>query len=174
MPTSTIFDAIPAELHPEKVTIHTMARTNWLGKASLLRARDLTLGGLVHRLADVHGDAPLVDEAGPDGVRLSYTDAAARVDAAAGVIARSIQPGDRVVIAMANAYDVFLLCAAASRAGGIAVPVNPQMTESEVDHVVADSGASLVLRAASDLGPSTGPPVGAPPAASTAAPGDVA
>jgi len=38
-----------------------------------------------------------------------------------------------------------LLCLAVSRAGGLAVPVNPRMRPEEVDHVVADSGAALVI-----------------------------
>jgi acyl-CoA synthetase (AMP-forming)/AMP-acid ligase II len=128
-----------------------MARTNWLRKASLLRDRSLTLGTLFERLAEIHDDQPLVDEAGDGGVHLSYRDASDRVARAAGAIATRIERGDRVVVAIPNGYEALLLCAAASRAGGIAVPVNPQMTAREVDHVIADSAAALVLRRADDL-----------------------
>ena len=146
-----------------------MAPTNWLRRANLARDRHLTLGNLFDRLAQVHGDASLVDEPGGGGAHLTHRQAAARVAAIAGSIHGLIEPGDRVVIATPNGYDAFLLCAAASRAGGIAVPVNPQMTETEVDHVIADSGATLVIRDEQELG--TTSPL---PAAVAADPGDVA
>ena len=129
-----------------------MARTNWLKKAGLVRDGSLTLGALFERLAEVHGDQVLVDEAGRDGLYLTYRQAADLVAARAGAMAGLIEPGDRVVVATPNGYDAFLLCVAASRAGGIAVPVNPQMTADEVDHVIADSGATLVVRDPSELG----------------------
>ena len=129
-----------------------MARTNWLKKAGLIKDGSLTLGALLERLAEVHGDQVLVDEAGRDGAHLTYRQAADRVAERAGAMAGLIEPGDRVVVATPNGYDAFLLCVAASRAGGIAVPVNPQMTEGEVDHVIRDSGATLVIRDPAELG----------------------
>jgi acyl-CoA synthetase (AMP-forming)/AMP-acid ligase II len=146
-----------------------MARTNWIKKAGLVRDGSLTLGALLERLAGVHGDQVLVDEAGHDGVQLTYQQAADRVAARAGAMAGLIEPGDRVVVATPNGYDAFLLCVAASRAGGIAVPVNPQMTPAEVEHVIADSGATLVIRDAADLGTAAPLTTAAP-----AEPGDVA
>ena len=146
-----------------------MARTNWFKKAGVVRDRSLTLGALLERLAAVHGDQLLVDEAGPDGVHLTYRQAADRVARRAGAMAGLIEPGDRVVVATPNGYDAFLLCVAASRAGGIAVPVNPQMTPAEVEHVITDSGATLVIRDADEIG--TAAPLAA---AVPAAPGDVA
>jgi len=124
---------------------------NWLRRAALASDRKLTLGTFFDRLAAIHGDATLVEEAPAttrgmrSGKALTFADGAARVADFAGGIASQIQPGDRVVIAVPNSYDVFLLCAAASRAGGIAVPVNPQMTPAEIEHVIADSGAALVI-----------------------------
>jgi acyl-CoA synthetase (AMP-forming)/AMP-acid ligase II len=122
-----------------------MTRTNWFLRAGLLIDRRLTLGDLFERLAAIHGDRPLVEEAGVDGGRLTYRGAADRTARLADGIASTITIGDRVVIAVPNGYDAFLLCVAASRAGGIAVPVNPQMTPGEIDHVIADSGATLVV-----------------------------
>lgn len=116
----------------------------WLERASLLVKRGTVLGDVFERLARLHGDAPLVAEA--DGDALTYAEAALRVGRFAAGIHATIKPGDRVVIATPNGYDMFLLCIAAARAGGLAVPVNAAMTASEVDHVIADSGASLVVR----------------------------
>jgi acyl-CoA synthetase (AMP-forming)/AMP-acid ligase II len=112
--------------------------------------RDTTIGNVLERLAAVHGDRRLVEEPGGRGV-LSYRQAAELVDRWAGGIAASISPGDRVVLATANGYDQLLLSLAVSRAGGIAVPVNAQMREDEIEHVIADAGADLVVRGPADV-----------------------
>jgi acyl-CoA synthetase (AMP-forming)/AMP-acid ligase II len=141
----------------------------WLRRASLVVDRHLTLGTFLDRLAAAHGDDLLVEAAG--GARLTDRQARERIAALAGAFAASgLRRGDRVVISVPNSYDALLLCMAASRAGGIAVPVNQQMTAGEVDHVIADSGATLVIRdAAADLGEAA-PLVAAVPAE----PGEVA
>ena len=130
-----------------------------LGKANLLFDRKLTLGRVMERLAAVHGDRVLAEEAGAGGERWTYRSAADQVERWAGAIgATGIERGDRVVIATPNTYAMFLLAVAAARAGAIAVPVNPQMTDREVAHVIADSGARLVVRdPATDL--TDAPPV---------------
>jgi acyl-CoA synthetase (AMP-forming)/AMP-acid ligase II len=128
----------------------------------------LTLGTLFERLARVHGNAPLVEEDGDDGLRLSYAEAADLTSRWAGAVRARITPGDRVVIATPNGYGLFLLCSAVSRAGGVAVPVNPKMRDDEVDHVVNDSQATVVMRDITEV--DGGKPVDAAPAE----PGDVA
>jgi len=117
-----------------------------LDRASLLLDRNLTLGSILERLARVHGgDRTLAEE--PDGTRWTYRTAAEAADRWAGAIAaHGIERGDRVVIATPNSYAMFVLCVAVARAGGIAVPVNAQMTHVEVEHVIADAGATLVVR----------------------------
>ena len=115
-----------------------------LTRARLLLRHDETLGSVMHSLADVHGNRRLVEE--DDGSRLTYHQAAKRVSRWASGIQRQAPAGDRVVIHTSNHYELFLLCLAASRAGCIPVPVNPQMRHDEVAHVVADSGASVVIR----------------------------
>jgi acyl-CoA synthetase (AMP-forming)/AMP-acid ligase II len=124
-----------------------MPRT--LDRASLLLRRDHTLGNLLDRLEKVHGDRPLVTEA--DGLSLTYAQAAKRVRRWAGGIAAQTTPGDVVVIATPNGYEQMLLCFAASRAGALPAPVNSEMRRDEVDHVVADSGATLVIRSAAQV-----------------------
>ncbi len=103
-----------------------------------------TLGTMMHSLADVHGGRRLVTDS--DGRSLTYRQAAKRVARWAGGIADATEPGDRVVLQTPNTYELFLLVLATARAGRIAVPVNPQMRRDEITHVVADSGASLVVR----------------------------
>jgi long-chain acyl-CoA synthetase len=125
-----------------------MART--LERAGLLLRKDLTLGTVMDRLEKVHGDRQLVTEA-DGGLELTYEQAAKRVRRWAGGIAAKTQPGDVVVIATPNGYEQLLLCFAAARAGTLAAPVNAEMRKDEVAHVVADSGASLVLRSAAGV-----------------------
>ncbi|HUF34139.1 MAG TPA: AMP-binding protein [Acidimicrobiales bacterium] len=120
-----------------------------LGRARLLAGRDLALGTLMERLAVVHGDRPLVSESG--GLELTHRQAAARVARWAGGIDARITVGDRVVVALPNGYHFLLACLAVSRAGGVPVPVNPRMSQDEVDHVVGDAGAGWVIRAAGEL-----------------------
>ena len=113
----------------------------------------LSLGRLFEVLAVGHGERVAVEEH-ETGVRRTFAEAADRVASMAGGIAERIEPGDRVVIAVPNDYDLFLLCLAACRAGAVAVPVNPQMRPAEIDHVVNDSGAAVVVRDPAEvLGP---------------------
>lgn len=116
---------------------------NPLARARFVLSRDQTLGTIAERLAAIHGDRRLVAE--PGGHERTYHQASAQVSEWAGGIAARIQPGDRVVLATPNAYDLLLACLAASRAGGIAVPVNAHMRPDEIAHVVADSGADLIV-----------------------------
>ncbi|HYD11011.1 MAG TPA: AMP-binding protein, partial [Acidimicrobiales bacterium] len=131
----------------------TLVRS-FLDRAALVTGRDARLGTLAARLGSVHGSALMVDEApgvqggGPrsDGRRLTFAQAAALVDRWAAGVAARIGVGDRVVLVVPNGYDLFLLCLAVSRAGGVPVPVNARMRGDEIEHVVEDSGASLVVR----------------------------
>jgi acyl-CoA synthetase (AMP-forming)/AMP-acid ligase II len=121
------------------------------GRLEFLRDSELTLATFADGLAGVHGTRPLVEEHGDGGVRLGYDDAAALVARWAGSLRERVAPGDRVVVALPNGYAVFLLSQAVTRAGGIAVPLNPQMRRQEIDYVVDDSAAELVVRDTDEL-----------------------
>lgn len=135
-------------------------------RIALLLGRDPHLGLVAERLAGAFGDRPLVEQAaepgGADALTLTYRQAASEVSRMAASIAAGAAPGERVVVAVANGYRFFLLCLAAARAGCVAVPVNPQMTQSEIDHVVGDCGATLVIRSDADLPRRRGLPAAAP------------
>ena len=122
---------------------------NFLERVNLVLRRDLTLGTLSERLARIHGDRLLVEE--EQGTRLTFREAADRVAMLAAGIKERIEPGDRVVVAGENDYDFLLVCLAAARAGGVCVPVNPKMREEEIEHVITDSGAALVVRDPSEI-----------------------
>ena len=119
-------------------------------RVRLVRSNDLVLGNLLERLADVHGDRPMVEEA-DGGLRLTFREAADLVAEWAGGIAERTEPGDSVVIATGNGYEQLLLVLAASRAGRLPAPVNSHMAPSEVAHVVADCGATLRIDGADDV-----------------------
>ena len=127
-----------------------------LARARLAAGRDTTVGSFLEQSAAVRQDHRLVEEA--DGPTLTQAEGATRVDAVAGALASQVVNGDRVVVATENTYDQFLGCLAVCRAGGIAVPINPHMRPEEVDHVIADAAAAVVLRDLADLDPA--PPLG--------------
>ena len=110
------------------------------------------------RLAELHGDKVFVtEELGPGATRsLSYADAAEEVTRWSAVIHQRSPAGRPVVVATANGVDQFLLCLAVAAAGGLPAPVNPQMSAAEIEHVIADSGATLVIRDVSALSRGTG------------------
>ncbi len=110
---------------------------------------DLVLGGLLERLAAADPDRILVDEV--EGPRRTLGEAAAQVDGWAAAVAERVEPGEVVVVATPNGYDQLLLCLAASRAGAVPAPVNDRLRPEELDHVVADAAAALVVRSADDL-----------------------
>jgi len=120
-------------------------------RIKLLIGGEPTLGILLERLAVIEAETQLVEEAGDGGLRLTFAGGAARVDRLAAGIAATIEPGDRVVLNVPNGYDLFLCCLAACRAGGVAVPVNDKMRDAEIEHVVTDSGATLVVRDPNDV-----------------------
>lgn len=122
---------------------------NQLRRLDLALHRRVTLADFAERLAALWGDRPLVVERGADS--LTFAQAEGCVSRWADAVATLIGPAERVVIATPNSYAQFLICLAVSRAGGLPVPVNPQMRPAEIDHVVADSGALLVIRSVDEL-----------------------
>jgi acyl-CoA synthetase (AMP-forming)/AMP-acid ligase II len=93
---------------------------------------------------DAAPDAEAVVEL--DGPRLTYRelwDAATRV--AGGLREGGVERGDRVAIRHGNGLDWTLSFLGTVLAGAVAVPVNTRLAEPEVDYVVTDSGAALVL-----------------------------
>ncbi len=120
-----------------------------LRRTRLALDSDLVLGELLERLAAADPGRVLVDELG--GATRTLREAADLVDCWAAAVADQVAPTQVVVVATPNGYDQLLLCLAVSRAGGIPAPVNDRLKPEEVDHVVADAGAVLVLRNADEL-----------------------
>ncbi|MEW2430411.1 AMP-binding protein [Micromonospora sp. NPDC047644] len=82
---------------------------------------------------------------------LSWSELDTAVDAAARGLSAAAPPTDpggtppRVAIALPNTPDFVIAWLGALRAGLVAVPVNPGLTAPELRHVLADSGASVLI-----------------------------
>ena len=80
------------------------------------------------------------------GERINYTqlwDRSARV--AGGLRAMGVQRGDRVAIRLGNSINWCTAFFGIQMAGAVGVPVNTRFSESEVEHVVTDSGSKVVI-----------------------------
>lgn len=95
-----------------------------------------------HVLRGAPEDAALVDRAGV----LTFAEAEAAVGAVAGwLMAQGFAPGDRVASWLPKTRLACLLPLAVARAGLVHVPVNPALRRAQVAHIVADSGARLLV-----------------------------
>ncbi|MEG3179821.1 acyl-CoA ligase (AMP-forming), exosortase A system-associated [Sphingomonas sp. LT1P40] len=88
------------------------------------------------------GDVALEDRAGT----LTYAELEAAVGALAGWLRRQgFAEGARVATWLPKTRMACLMPLAAARAGFVHVPVNPVLKRAQVAHILADSGASLLL-----------------------------
>ena len=95
-----------------------------------------------HVLRGRADDVALIDR---DGV-LTFAEAEAAVNAMAGWLAeRGFAPGDRVATWLPKTRAACLLPLAVPRAGLVHVPINPALRRAQVAHILADSGARLLL-----------------------------
>lgn len=87
-----------------------------------------------------------------DGGRLTFAELWQRAgEVAGGLRAAGVRKGDRVANRKPNGLEWVLGFFGTLLAGAVTVPVNTRFTEPEVDYVVGDSGASLVLGATDPL-----------------------
>jgi acyl-CoA ligase (AMP-forming) (exosortase A-associated) len=77
--------------------------------------------------------------------RLTYAELDSQVSAVAGALARQVTPGDRVAVWLPKSIECVVLLFAIARAGAVMVPVNPVLKGQQVAHILADSGAALLL-----------------------------
>ena len=83
---------------------------------------------------------------------LSWQDLRSRVARLAGWLADQVpEPGARVATWAAKGELTCLMPLAAARAGLVHVPINPLLKRAQVAHILADSGASLLIGTAARL-----------------------
>ena len=113
-------------------------------RIQLARDRNITMANLVDELLRRKGDCEI--SVGKDGpFYLSDLHAAVcRIDS---FMRHSIglRPGEPVAIYCANGRNCFHWFLGIIRAGGIAVPLNPQLSLSEVRRILGDSGTEVLV-----------------------------
>ena len=88
-----------------------------------------------------------------DGTASSYEAFWSRTGAfAAGLAEAGVESGDRVGVYLPNLPQFVIAFHGALRAGAVVVPMNPQYKSREIDHLLSDSGAEVVVTL-SDLVP---------------------
>lgn len=108
---------------------------------------DGNLTDLIRRNASQHPDVAVmgrkVDGAWTD---VTATEFLAEVRGAAkGLIAAGVEPGDRVALLSRTRYEWVLLDFAIWSAGGVTVPVYETSSPEQIQWILGDSGATLVL-----------------------------
>jgi benzoate-CoA ligase len=77
---------------------------------------------------------------------VTFDDLAQRVARTAGAFAaQRLQPGERVLLLMRDTADFAVAWLAAVRAGAVAVALNHKLSDAELDHAAADSGARIAV-----------------------------
>ena len=77
---------------------------------------------------------------------LDYASLATAVQAAAGgLLAQGLQRGDRVAVWLDKRPETVVMCFAAAAAGAVFVPINPLLKPAQVQHIVRDAGARVLL-----------------------------
>ncbi len=104
---------------------------------------------------EVGGEEALVEVGGGRLTYDQFWDRSARV--AGGLAESGFKRGDRAAIRLGNGIDWCLAYFGILMAGGVVVPVNTRFTDSEVEYVVTDSGASRVFLPDEEL--PDGPPL---------------
>jgi acyl-CoA ligase (AMP-forming) (exosortase A-associated) len=95
------------------------------------------------------GDVALIDKQG----ELDFAGLEAAVGALAGWLrVQGLAKGDRVASWLNKTRLACLMPLAAARAGFVHVPVNPLLKRAQVAHILADSGASLLIAGKARLG----------------------
>jgi long-chain acyl-CoA synthetase len=121
------------------------------------------MSSLVRDAARRRPEAPAVVDGDQ---RLTWAELDAAVDrAAAGYPARGLVPGDRVAVQLPNGVPWLRAVLGALRAGLAVVPVNTAFTDAELEYVLTDSGAGLLVTegeraAVAGVPASDGPPDG--------------
>jgi acyl-CoA synthetase (AMP-forming)/AMP-acid ligase II len=70
---------------------------------------------------------------------------------ARGFCARGLQRGDRVAVYLEKRPETVVALFAAAAAGGVFVPINPQLKHRQVEHILADCGARFLISSADRL-----------------------
>ena len=79
------------------------------------------------------------------GVEMSFNDLSKKVDSFASWLSSNFQVGDRIAVMMPNMLAYPVIVYGALKAGIVVVNINPLYTQRELEHVLRDSEAKLLL-----------------------------
>jgi carnitine-CoA ligase len=102
-----------------------------------------TVPRLLQGQAQRFGARPLLSM---PGAQWTHSDAASRVAARAGALkSAGVQRGDRVALMCGNRIEMLEAVLACGWMGAVAVPVNTASMAAQLEHVLSDSGAKLLI-----------------------------
>lgn len=108
-----------------------------------------TVPRLLQRQAERFGRQPLLSIPGGEW---SHADAAVRAAARAGALrAAGVQRGDRVALMCGNRVETLETVLGCGWLGAVAVPINTASMAAQIEHVLRDSGARLLVAEAAYL-----------------------
>ena len=123
-----------------------------LDKFKLALDKNLCLGNLLERLAELRGDENYLTLHEPlhytgfHTRQFTYNEMSAFVDlAASALVDLGIKPGDRVGIATQNNGDLPMLILAIMRVKAISVPMNFMLKGKEMSYMIENSGAETMI-----------------------------
>ena len=102
-----------------------------------------TMANLVREFGSTTPDRPAATMAGHTVSFGELDRTSSRV--ANALIASGVNPGDRVAVLDKNSIEYYEMIFGAAKAGAVLVGVNFRLAKTEVDVILADSGASVVL-----------------------------
>jgi long-chain acyl-CoA synthetase len=80
------------------------------------------------------------------GDRLTFSQLGSASSQAAHLLqALGLEPGDRVAVCLTNSLEFFPIVCGIIRAGLFAVPISTKLTAQEIEYIVRDSGAKVVI-----------------------------
>lgn len=111
-----------------------------------------TLQSMIDGLSK-HDDKPAIITLRKDGAdRCSYSTLSGQTaKLAQGLVRIGLGRGDTVVLFAGNRPEWIVACLAAIRAGGVAVPLDTQSSDSALARVIRDSGARFVFTTTGEL-----------------------
>lgn len=103
--------------------------------------------------ADDRPDAALFTFPGKDRrAQISYSEATEQIARIASeLVARGVRPGERVIAQVPTRVEAILLCLATQWAGGVYVPLNPALNETETGALIADAEPTVTVMSATAL-----------------------
>ena len=124
-----------------------MEQTSYAHGVSTTPLLGETIGANLDRTVATHGDRDALI-ARHQGVRMTYTELGEAVDRVArGLMALGLRTGDRMGIWAPNCFEWVLVQYATAKAGVVLVNVNPAYRTTELEYVLNQSGAKVLIAA---------------------------